>query len=73
MLELQGVLVSKAGGGVGAYGWFAGDDLRWHDDPEERRFLERHGAVVDRLLAWYFDPSLPPQGVERADYDVVLP
>jgi hypothetical protein len=44
--------------------------IAWNDDADTARLLDAHGARLDRMLEWLADVSLPPAGVERAEYDV---
>lgn len=42
--------------------------LKW--SPLSKGTLEEYGPLIDQLIQWYFDESMPPAGVDEAIYDV---
>lgn len=60
---------------TGARGWLdsrTGEIDWWKRSKMTMDTLDRFGLIVDNLLRWYFDQSMPPTGTTRAEYEVEL-
>jgi len=47
-------------------------DGKWPSGGYTKIMLDEYGTMVDRIVEWLLDPSMPPAGEIRATYDVEI-